>query len=57
MPVLAAREAMSRLSLRADLAPEPVATPPVTSEPVNTAGGTSIQLRLAQLEVDKQHHL
>jgi phage head maturation protease len=62
MPVLAAREAMSRLSQRADLgAPaEPSQAraddsppPKILPEPVGP-GGTSIRLRLAQLEVDKQ---
>jgi len=53
MPVLAAREAMSRLSQRADLvAPNPVAPEPVEDR---SPGGSSIRLRLAQLEVDKQH--
>lgn len=53
MPLLAAREAMSRLTQRGDIAsPAPTTAP----EPVgNGAGGSSIRLRLAQLEVDKQH--
>lgn len=72
MPVLAAREAMKRLALRADLAPvespavegetpvAPVEPTPVVREAPNAtvepeAHGSSIRLRLAQLEVDKQH--
>jgi len=52
MPALAAREAMSRLSQRADIkAPTPVPEPVEDRSP----GGTSIRMRLAQLEVDKQH--
>jgi HK97 family phage prohead protease len=51
MPVLAAREAMSRLSQRADIAPK-IAPEPVEDD---SPGGSSIRLRLAQLEVDKQH--
>ena len=55
MPLLAAREAMSRLSQRSDLTP-PVAAPKVTPEAVpDASGGSSIRLRLAQLEVDRQH--
>ncbi len=56
MPVLAAREAMSRLSQRADLS-APVSAPPIAPVPVvdDGASGSSIRLRLAQLEVDKQH--
>jgi HK97 family phage prohead protease len=54
MPLIAAREAMTRLSQRGDVVlPTPT---PVAPEPVgNDAGGSSIRLRLAQLEVDKQH--
>lgn len=56
MPVLAAREAMSRLSQRTDIAavvpPKDSVVTPVEGAP----SGTSIQLRLAQLEVDKQQH-
>jgi phage head maturation protease len=58
MPVLAAREAMSRLSLRPDLAPAAApAAPTVAAAPVVPDGptGTSIQLALARLEIDKQH--
>jgi len=52
MPVLAAREAMSRLSQRAD-----ITAPKIAPEPVEdtSPGGSSIRLRLAQLEIDKQH--
>jgi phage head maturation protease len=58
MPVLAAREAMSRLSQRTDLSSqfsmELPSAPTVTPEPVarDESGGTSIALRLAQF--DKQ---
>jgi hypothetical protein len=66
MPVLAAREAMSRLSQRSDLAPAagpapaPTEAPTVTAPPVEPTradepSGKSIRLALAQLEVDKQH--
>jgi hypothetical protein len=68
MPLLAAREAMSRLSARADLnittsfsvapaSPEAstVAAPPVEPTRAEEPGGKSIRLALAQLEVDKQH--
>jgi HK97 family phage prohead protease len=58
LPVLAAREAMTRLSARADLTPvSPVSpkSPAVTADDGPT--GTSLQLLLAQLEVDKQNHL
>jgi phage head maturation protease len=68
MPVLAAREAMSRLSQRSDLVFPALASgvpiiqttevvPQIVPEPAKRAepGGTSIRLRLAQLEVDKQH--
>jgi HK97 family phage prohead protease len=51
LPVLAAREAMTRLSARADLTPPKA--PAVTVDDGPT--GTSLQLLLAQLEVDKQH--
>lgn len=50
MPVLAAREAMNRLSQRSDLAAPTVTAPPVDDGP----SGSSIALRLAMLAVDKQ---
>ena len=53
LPVLAAREAMTRLSARGDLSPVPPKAPAVTVDDGPT--GTSLQLLLAQLEVDKQH--
>jgi hypothetical protein len=52
MPVLAAREAMSRLTARTDLSPVSPKSPPA---PVDGPTGTSLQLLLAQLDVDKQH--
>lgn len=52
MPVLAAREAMSRLSARGDIVVPQIAPEPVVND---GPGGSSIRLRLAQLEVDKQH--
>lgn len=71
MPVLAAREAMSRLSQRADIAawsaptfsePDGVMTvdellssTTQAPEPAERAG-SSIRLALARLEIDKQHH-
>lgn len=60
MPVLAAREAMSRLAARPDVAESPTAPPveeraPETPPAPDAPGGSSIRLRLAQLEVDKQH--
>jgi len=61
MPALAAREAMSRLSQRPDVAasaPAAIALdtpPPKTAlEPQTAPVGSSLRLRLAQLEVDKQ---
>jgi HK97 family phage prohead protease len=53
LPVLAAREAMTRLAQRADLSSAPPKAPAVTVDDGPT--GTSLQLLLAQLEVDKQH--
>jgi phage head maturation protease len=52
MPVLVAREAMTRLGQRADLSPR---IPQTTPAPDDGPTGTSLQLLLAQLEVDKQH--
>jgi HK97 family phage prohead protease len=50
MPILAAREAMTRLSARKDLTPK---TP--GAAPLDGPSGSSIRLALAQLEVDKQN--
>jgi HK97 family phage prohead protease len=50
MPVLAAREAMTRLSARTDLTPKTSAT-----APLDGPSGKSLRLLLAQLEVDKQN--
>jgi HK97 family phage prohead protease len=57
MPVLAAREAMSRLAARTDLTPVTPVSPKSPPAPVDGPTGTSLQLLLAQLEVDKQNHL
>jgi HK97 family phage prohead protease len=53
LPVLAAREAMSRLSQRSDLSAPPPVSLPVDEGPT----GRSIRLHLAQLEIDKQHSI
>lgn len=56
MPVLAAREAMSRLAARTDLTlPAELRQDPPEDPPEDGPGGSSIRLRLAQLELDRQH--